>query len=140
MRKPSPRPLLFGCCWLALSLASLSALAAPPSDERRLRAVYERELAVCRDGRSNQSLETCLTEAHNAHAAARRGGLSSEGAAQLASNALRRCEPLPAQQRSACVARMQGQGSVSGSVAAGGIARELLIRDPEAAASSPPRP
>jgi hypothetical protein len=137
MRKPFPRSLLFGGCCLALNLASL---AAPPPDPRGLRAVYERELAVCRDGRSNQSRETCLTEAHNAHAAARRGGLSSANAAQLASNALRRCEPLPEQQRSACVARMQGQGRVSGSVAAGGISRELLIRDPEAAASAAPRP
>ena len=45
-------------------------------------------------------------------------------------NALMRCEPLPDITRLECQARIQGQGTVSGSVAGGGILRELVTIEP----------
>jgi hypothetical protein len=41
-------------------------------------------------------------------------------------NALKRCEPLREPDRQDCVLRTQGQGTTTGSVAAGGIYRELV--------------
>ena len=48
---------------------------------------------------------------------------------RFARNALKRCEPLPEPDRSGCVARIQGNGTTSGSVAGGGISRELVTRE-----------
>lgn len=42
-----------------------------------------------------------------------------------ARNALKRCDPLPEPERQECMARMQGEGTTQGSVASGGILREL---------------
>ena len=56
----------------------------------------------------------------------------------LAENALKRCTPLPEELRRDCEARMRGAGTVSGSVEAGGIYRELVTRyvDTDAARDS----
>jgi len=56
----------------------------------------------------------------------RRGHLFTNDQAQLQANTTARCDALPAADRDACVARMQGQGQVSGSVAGGGLLRELV--------------
>jgi len=56
---------------------------------------------------------------------------------RYARNALKRCEPLNEPDRSDCVARINGQGTTSGSVAAGGIYRELVTREVAAPASAP---
>ena len=56
---------------------------------------------------------------------------------RYARNALKRCEPLSEPDRGDCVARMQGGGTTSGSVAGGGIYRELVTREPSVAPASP---
>ena len=56
----------------------------------------------------------------------RRGHLFTEDQDRLQANAVARCAALPAADRDACVARMQGQGEVTGSVAGGGLLRELV--------------
>ncbi|MDO9315748.1 MAG: hypothetical protein Q7T97_14510 [Burkholderiaceae bacterium] len=108
---------------IAVALACTCVLAAPkiesPADAR-----YKQERAVCLSDRSHQDRTTCLREADAAHAEARRGGLDVDSA-PYADNARRRCDPLPDAQRQACQARMQGQGSISGSATTGGILREL---------------
>jgi hypothetical protein len=98
---------------------------------------YQRERAACMNGQSNQDRATCLREAGAAFDQAKRHGLD-DGAAPYARNALQRCEGLPDEDRAACVARMQGQGSVSGSAAAGGILRELEVTTPNVPATGPP--
>ena len=105
-------------------LAFTCALAAAPKVETPAAALHRQERAVCLGDRSNQDRATCLREADAAYAEARRGGLDAD-ATPYADNALRRCDPLPDGQRQACQARMQGQGSTSGSAATGGIYREL---------------
>jgi hypothetical protein len=103
-----------------------AALAAPPSDAQ-LR--YQQERAACLSGQSHQDQGTCLREAGAALEEARRGRLDTGQATRYQENAVARCTLLPQEERSACAARMQGQGTTSGSVAAGGIYRELIIRE-----------
>lgn len=85
---------------------------------------YRQEVRACRTGRTQQSRETCLEEARNAHAALRRGELAKEGENYTA-NALARCVPLSGEYRVACEARVMGFGSTSGGVAGGGLLREV---------------
>ncbi len=92
-------------------------------------ARYRRESAVCTSGQSNQSRADCLREARSAYAEARRGKLG-EGLPADAANVTARCRPLPADDRRDCQARMHGQGTQSGSVASGGVFRELVTIEP----------
>ena len=102
-----------------------ASLAAPPSDAQTR---YQQERAACDSGRAYQDRATCLREAGAAYEEAKRGRLA-EGSAQYRENALARCSVLPPDERGACHARMQGQGTTSGSVEGGGIYRELVIRE-----------
>ena len=85
----------------------------------------------CTDGTSNEDRTTCMKEAGAAQAEAKRGQLSSPGSA-TEQNALQRCEALPGDQQDACRMRIQGAGSVSGSVAGGGVIREVTVQQPAA--------
>jgi hypothetical protein len=84
---------------------------------------------VCLAGTSNQDRATCLREAGAALAAAQRAGPDAESDATYERNARKRCERLPDSERRDCMARMDGQGTTSGSAAAGGIYRELVTRE-----------
>ena len=123
-------------------LACTAALAVPPTGSvsstelANALARHRQDLALCNSGQSNQDRPTCLREAEAALMEARRGGLSG-GNESYERNALKRCAALPAEQRDACVARMRGEGTTSGSVAAGGLYRELVIPDNTAPAPHP---
>lgn len=97
---------------------------------------YERERAACLSGRSPQDQATCLREAGAALQAARRGDLTG-GAGDLKRNARERCNVLAGDERRDCLARMRGEGTVSGSVEGGGILREKVTVVPAPAASGP---
>jgi len=113
---------------LGAALACTSALATGKGGLAEAQARYQRERAVCMSGQSNQDRATCLREAGAAFAEARHDGLD-DGPTPYVRNALQRCEPLPDEDRRACVSRMQGQGTTSGSVAGGGIYRELVTHE-----------
>ena len=115
---------IHGILLLGLGFACASAWAAPKSAAAEAQAQYQRERAVCTNGQSNQDRATCLKEAGAAYGEARKSGLGA-GSAPSRSNAVERCDDLPATERSACLARMQGQGTATGSAAAGGILREV---------------
>ena len=106
--------------------------AAAPSPSGAAQSRYQQERAVCLSGASNQDRATCLKEAGAARAEAQRGGLG-DSTEPYADNQRKRCEQLPGSQRQDCLARMQGQGNVSGSVAAGGLLRETVTVVPGAA-------
>lgn len=118
-----------------LALALAAALLPVTSDAigraalKQAQERYRVERDVCLSGQSNQSLQTCLREADAAHAQALKADLD-DGAADYVRNASRRCDGLPPELRQACVARMQGAGTVSGGVAGGGIYRELVTTEP----------
>ncbi len=121
-------PALVALLALAMVLAGSAAAATSKADLAAAQTRHQQERAACLSGQSNQDRSTCLREADAAHAQARRGDLD-DGPAAYARNAIQRCDALPAADRPDCLARMQGQGSTSGSVAGGGIYRELLARD-----------
>ena len=85
---------------------------------------YSSEVQACRSGRTQQDIDTCLREARNAQAERQRGTLAA-GSGPLDANAMARCEPLAGEDKAACQARVMGYGSTSGSVAGGGVLREV---------------
>lgn len=85
---------------------------------------YQQEVNACMTGKTQQDQATCLLEARNAQADKKRGVLDNSGA-QFDSNAATRCNVLTGEEQAACQARVQGYGSTTGSVAAGGVLREV---------------
>ncbi|WP_395701503.1 hypothetical protein [Aquabacterium sp.] len=101
------------------------------ADTAAIEAVYRQERAKCLDGRSPQDRATCLQEAGAARAEALRGRLDNhEDAATLARNALQRCQSQPEADRADCERLARGEGERSGSVAAGGVFKQLITRTP----------
>lgn len=122
---------------LVIAGAASPAQALSPADTKAVQARYRQERSHCLDGSSDQDRATCLREAVAARDEAQKNGLG-DSAAPYTENKSKRCAALPGDDRTDCLARMQGQGSVSGSVAAGGLLRELVTREP--AAASPVAP
>jgi hypothetical protein len=111
-----------------------NASTAPSSD-----AVYQRERAACLDGSSPQDRATCLKEAGAARAESRRSGLGNgEDAGTLSRNALQRCQAVLPEDRDACERMARGEGEVSGSVAGGGVLKQIVTPAPEPASESAP--
>ena len=116
---------------LALCAAGtlLSATLASAADRGKqlssAQAIYQQDRAACLSGQTNQDRATCLREAGAAFQEARRGGLDDRRA-EYERNRLLRCDSQPAEDRQDCVRRMSGEGTISGSVAGGGILRELV--------------
>ena len=80
---------------------------------------------ACMTGRTQQDQATCLREARNAAADKRAGKLDNTG--DLTANALDRCKVLTGTDRVACEARVLGYGGADGSVAGGGMIKEVEI-------------
>ena len=118
--------------WLLLAALALSgsAHAAKPAATAasEAQARYQQERAACLKGQTGQDQATCLKEAGAALAEARRGGLDGD-ASRYAENQRQRCVRLPADEQLDCMARMSGRGTVQGSVAGGGVLRELVTRE-----------
>lgn len=99
--------------------------ATAPADAR---ARYARESAACSRIAEHGARANCLSEA-STRLAATQPTAPGESPEVLRQNALRRCEALPDAERKDCIARMQGLGTVSGSVEGGGLYRELVTRE-----------
>lgn len=109
------------------TLITTGAVLAGPSDPAAdAQTRYRQEMAFCDSGKSSQSRETCRTEARNAYAEARRGGLN-DAPDQYMRNAVQRCAEFQGDERTACIARVQTPSRIEGSVEAGGILREGTI-------------
>jgi hypothetical protein len=85
---------------------------------------YQQEVQACMTGKTQEDRDTCLREARNAQADKKRGVLDNPGAS-FEANAVARCDVFKGEDKSACQARMMGYGSTSGSVAGGGVLREV---------------
>jgi len=107
---------------LAVTAATAQVTAGPTAIDAS--GQYEKEVQACLSGQTQQDRETCLREARNAQAEKKRGALDSAGA-QFNANKVARCEPLAGEEKAACHARMMGYGNTSGSVAGGGLLREV---------------
>ena len=106
------------CLAIGVLASSASAYARDDADTR-----YRADRAVCLSGQSNQDRATCLKEAGAARAVAKRHQLDDQSS-NYRQNALLRCTALPADERSDCQRRIDGDGKVSGSVRDGGVLRE----------------
>lgn len=123
---------------ICMATALLGVPAAQSADDTRVpsdvQARYQQERAACEGGQSQQDRATCLREAGAALQQARQGRLADgRSDAQYEQNSFARCQVLPTEERDACIARMSGQGTTRGSVAEGGIYRELVTREYPAA-------
>jgi hypothetical protein len=85
---------------------------------------YQQEVRACMSGKTQQDQATCLREARNAQGDKKRGLLDNAGA-RFESNAVARCDVLMGEDKAACRARVLGYGNTSGSVAGGGLLREV---------------
>jgi len=111
---------------LASLLLAAQAFAATSADLAAAQARYKREVAECAAKPPSVDPRSCMTDARNALAEIKRGRMDeSTRAADLEKNALLRCEAHKGEDRSDCIARIQGRGRTVGSVAGGGILREL---------------
>jgi hypothetical protein len=103
-------------------LASLGAVAAPPAP-----ATSRPAAEPCIQGRTPSGGVGCISPAEANLTRSRQAALDKDPA-QYQRNALVRCDRLVGDDRQDCVARIQGQGTTSGSVENGGIYRELVTR------------
>jgi hypothetical protein len=112
-----------------LSIAIGIALLAASGSAAAAGQTYQDERSACQL-RPEAERASCLREAAAAREAARKGQLN--GAAAYEANRTQRCNALPVADRDACVRRARGEGTVSGSVEAGGVVREYreLIHPP----------
>ena len=128
--KLSPRQSRSLVSFAAASLLAMTAATAqvatgsPGTTGIDATGNYQSEVQACRSGRTQQDVDTCLREARNARADKQRGTLDKDGNRYQA-NAKARCEPLAGEEKAACEARVMGYGNVSGSVASGGVLREV---------------
>lgn len=103
--------------------AQLAGAGTPAGAALDTSGDYRSEVQACMQGRTGQDQADCLKEARNAQADKKRGVLEAGSAYQA--NARARCNALGGEEKAACEARMMGYGSVSGSVAEGGVLREV---------------
>ncbi len=82
------------------------------------------ELAACNSGKTQQDRQTCMTEVRNANAAKRAGKVDNSGGG-FKQNALSRCDVFQGEELIACQARITGYGDAAGSVAGGGVIRQV---------------
>lgn len=111
---------------LLSSLLAAHAYAQTSSDLKTAQTRYKQEVANCAATSPATDKRNCLKEARNALAEVRRGRMNeSWKAPDFEKNALLRCEVHKGEDKSACFARIHGQGKIDGSVVGGGILREL---------------
>lgn len=111
-----------GAAALVIALAPATVWAAGNKGLSEAQQQYRQERARCQSGESQQDRATCLKEASAAYGEARKGALST-GSADYLQNATQRCKAQPAADQEACVQRIVGPGSTSGSAEGGGIIR-----------------
>lgn len=108
------------------ALLSLGATAQIASGTTGIDATGDArsEMNACLTGRTQQDRETCMTEVRNANAAKRAGKVDNANG-QFSANALKRCDVFKGEDLIACQARIVGYGKADGSVASGGVVRQV---------------
>lgn len=104
-------------------------------------AAYRQDRAACLDTSSQHERSSCLREAGAVRNQALRGAAPlGETPEVRARNALQRCGKLPQGNQAVCERMVRGEGSSSGSVAGGGLLRELATEVDAVAPSPAPMP
>ena len=110
---------------LTLAGTMAAAQAGPSQDAVEAQARYRAEMAQCASGHTSQPVSVCRTEARNALAEARRGGLI-DPPGEYARNAVRRCQEFSGDDRRVCEERVRNPTRLEGSVEGGGVLRETV--------------
>ena len=130
MNKLSPAALLTVGATLITVFATFGVTSSHAATPSAAEARYQQDRANCMAGKTAEDQKTCLKEAGASLEAARQHDLKSGNAAQLASNERKRCDPLSGDDKKACLAIADGQGTTSGSVASGGELHTLVTTEP----------
>ena len=140
MNKISPTALLTVGATLVTVFVTFgvtsSHAAAPTAAEAR----YQQDRANCLAGKTAEGQKTCLKEAGAALEAARQHDLKTGDPATWAANERKRCESLSGDDKKACLAIADGQGTTSGSVAGGGELHTLVQVTPGVQPETAPAP
>ena len=110
-------------------LSPWAAGAATGTDQAERRAIFERDRAACETGRSTQERSLCVHDVTVAYRMPHANKPYDLDPSTYLRNRALRCGPLKDKDLEACLARMRGAGSTSGSVATGGIYRELTTTE-----------
>jgi hypothetical protein len=111
------------CAAAGLAACTIAAFAADPPANASAQARYEQERAACLGGTTGQDQQACLREAGAALQRSKRG-YAEDAPSDVAANRLKRCDVQPAgDARDECIRRMN-EGTVTGTVAGGGMLRE----------------
>ncbi|MEO8389697.1 MAG: hypothetical protein ABI893_10975 [Polaromonas sp.] len=113
-------------CFGAAALLSMGATAQIASGTTGIDATgnAQSEMNACKTGRTQQDRQTCMTEVRNANAAKRAGKIDNANG-EFTANALKRCDVFKGEDQVACQARIVGYGKADGSVAGGGVVRQV---------------
>jgi len=117
------------------AFAVVPAWAAPTTDPAELAELAARnrqERADCMSLPQGEARTDCVRDTNVAYAHAKRNR-PSDIDPPFAKNATLRCDALSGDENRDCLARMDGQGTISGTVAGGGIYRELVVIETDAA-------
>ncbi|MFN3496458.1 MAG: hypothetical protein ACK40L_18320 [Hydrogenophaga sp.] len=142
MKTLSPRPA-FVLLQLAALLVLVPAWAAPPADasppRASIEATYQQDRAACLRSDAQHERSSCLREAGAARAEALRGRSAGLDAPETwAQNAMQRCKRQTGDNVAICERMVRGEGVLSGSVAGGGVIRELVTPIPAPAVEAAP--
>lgn len=121
------RPLL--ALLLCGTFAAVPAWAVPTTDRAELAELATRnqqERANCMSVQETEARADCVRDTNVAYAHAKRNR-PSDIDPPFAKNVTLRCDAHRGDENRDCLARMGGQGTTSGSVADGGIYRELVV-------------
>jgi hypothetical protein len=124
------QPRLGALCLATLLACAGPALAGGAHQHAKKSPASARAAAAAHDCARHQDRAACRHEQRSVQRDLRANPRKLDDAGEnYAANARARCEPLPGDQKSACLARVAGAGTVVGSVEAGGVYRELVTRD-----------
>ena len=132
LTQSGPQMVARSAALAVLALACCAATAAGGDANAR----YQQEKAACLNGQSHQDRATCLKEAGAALAESSTSKPIPEQA-NYEQHALIRCNALPADDRTACQRRIEGEGSRSGSVEGGGLIRTIVTPVPASVPVAP---
>jgi|GEM_PF-825839 hypothetical protein len=122
-------------------LAASAAFAQTPHDVSAAQNRYQQDMTACAMEKSAGGKANCTKEARNSLAETKRGRMGGAlTPADYEKNALVRCDVHKGEDKADCIARIQGQGKIEGSVAGGGILRELTTTKTIAAPAPVPPP
>jgi hypothetical protein len=117
--------LAVGAATAQIAFAGPSDPAFPGASMIDNSGSYQSEVQACMSGKTQEDQATCLKEARNARADKQRGVLENRQG-NLEANAMNRCDVFQSgEDKAACEARVLGYGNVQGSVAGGGLVREV---------------